>query len=90
MEGTAGYLVLIGHGSVTISYSFRCLTTETVKFINIKMKLHQNTCMWAQRERQTNIIINVHFACPEEVSCPVLHTCKQVCVSKLLSAKKEK
>ncbi len=32
--------------------------------------------------------INVHFACSEEVSCPVLQKCKQDCVSKLLSAKK--
>ncbi len=43
-------------------------------------------------ERQTNVIINnigyVHFACSEEVSCPVLQKCKQVCVIKLLSAKK--
>ncbi len=43
-------------------------------------------------ERQTNLIINnkCTFACSEEVSCPVVQKCKQVCVSKLLSAKKEK
>ncbi len=45
-------------------------------------------------ERETNVIINnigyVHFACSEELSCPVLQKCKQGCVSKLLSAKKEK
>ncbi len=39
--------------------------------------------MWALR--QTNVIINnigyVHFACSEEVSCPVLQKVKQVCVS---------
>ncbi len=44
-------------------------------------------------ERETNAIINnigyVHFACSEEVSWPVRKKCKQVCVSKLLSAKKE-
>ncbi len=44
-------------------------------------------------ERQTNLIINnigyVHFACSEEVSCSDVQKCKQVCVSKLLSAKKE-
>ncbi len=28
----AGYVVLMGRVSVTISYSFRCLTTETVKY----------------------------------------------------------
>ncbi len=48
--------------------------------------------MWGT-ERESNVINNigyVHFACSEEVSCPVLQKCKQVCVSKLLSAKKEK
>ncbi len=34
LEGRAGYVVLMGHVSVTISYSFRCLTTETVKYTN--------------------------------------------------------
>ncbi len=36
LEVRAGYvtLVLMGRVSVTISYSFRCLTTETVKYIN--------------------------------------------------------
>ncbi len=33
LEGRAGY-VLMGRVSVTISYSFRCLTTETVKYTN--------------------------------------------------------
>ncbi len=33
LEGTTGY-VSMGHGSVTISYSFHCLITETVKYIN--------------------------------------------------------
>ncbi len=32
LEGRAG--VLMGRVSVTISYSSRCLTTETVKYIN--------------------------------------------------------
>ncbi len=32
LEGRSG--VLMGRVSVTISYSFRCLTTETVKYIN--------------------------------------------------------
>ncbi len=35
-------------------------------------------------ERQTNVIINVHFACSEE-ELPCVQKCKQVCVSKLLS-----
>ncbi len=30
----AGYVVLMGRVSVTISYSFSCLTTEIVKYIN--------------------------------------------------------
>ncbi len=34
LEGRAGYVVLKGRVSVIISYSFRCLTTETVKYIN--------------------------------------------------------
>ncbi len=34
LVGRAGYVVSMGHVSVTISYSFRCLTTETVKYIN--------------------------------------------------------
>ncbi len=42
-------------------------------------------------ERQTNVIISnicyVHFACSEEVCCPFLQICKQVCVSKLLTNK---
>ncbi len=45
-------------------------------------------------ERETNAIINdigfVYFACSEVVSFLVLQKSKQVCVSKLLSAKKEK
>ncbi len=31
LEGRAGSVVSMGRVSVTISYSFRCLTTETVK-----------------------------------------------------------
>ncbi len=34
LEGRAGYVVLIGRVSVTISYSSHCLTTETVQYIN--------------------------------------------------------
>ncbi len=32
LEGRAGYVVLMDHVSVTISYSFRCLTKETEKY----------------------------------------------------------
>ncbi len=34
LEGRAGYVVLMGRISVTISYLFCCLATETVKYIN--------------------------------------------------------
>ncbi len=34
LEVRAGSGVLMSRVSVTISYSFRCLTTETVKYIN--------------------------------------------------------
>ncbi len=34
-EVTAGYEDLMGRISVTISYSLHCLTTETIKYINI-------------------------------------------------------
>ncbi len=34
LERRAGYAVLLGRVSVTISYSSRCLTTETVKYTN--------------------------------------------------------
>ncbi len=90
------FVVLMGRVSITFSLSFHFLTTETVKYINdncfIKNLAALKYSIWT--ERQTNVIINnivyVHFACSEEVSCPVLQNCKQVCVSKLLSAKKEK
>ncbi len=35
LEGRAGYVVLMGCVSVTISYSIHCLTTETI-YINVK------------------------------------------------------
>ncbi len=34
LEGRAGYVVLMGRVSITVSYSFRCLTTETEKYTN--------------------------------------------------------
>ncbi len=55
LEGRASYsyVVSMGHVSVTISYSFRCLTTETVKCINensfIENLAASNYSMWAQR-----------------------------------------
>ncbi len=54
MEGRAGYV--IGHISVTISYLFRCLTTETVKYNNensfIENLAASNYSMWAHRCKQ--------------------------------------
>ncbi len=53
-EGRAGYLV--GRVSFTISYSSRCLTTETVKYINensiIENLAASKYSMWAQRGEQ--------------------------------------
>ncbi len=46
--------------------------------------------LYVGTERQTDVIINVHVACSEEVSCPVVQKCKPGCVIKLLSANKEK
>ncbi len=55
LEGRAGSVVLIGRVSVTISYSFRCLTTETVKYISencfIENLAASKYSMWAQREK---------------------------------------
>ncbi len=48
--------VLMGHVSITISYSFRCLTTETVKYANensfIENLAASKYSMWAQRGKQ--------------------------------------
>ncbi len=58
LEGRAGYVVLMGRVSVTISYSFRCPTTETVKYTNENSfieNLASSKCsrpMWAQRGKQ--------------------------------------
>ncbi len=56
LEGRAG--VLMGRVSVTISYSFRCLTIETVKYINensfIENLAASKYSMWAQRGKQSN------------------------------------
>ncbi len=53
LEVRAGYVVLMGRVSVTISYSFRCLTTETVKYTNensfIENLASSKYSMWAQR-----------------------------------------
>ncbi len=82
----------MGRVSVTISYSFCCLTTETVKYTNENSfieNLASSKYSYVGKDRETNVIINVHFACSEE-ELPCVQKCKQVCVSKLLSAKKEK
>ncbi len=79
----------MGCVSIIFSYSFRCLTTEKFKYINENCFIENLAASKYSMgtERLTNIIINnidyVHFACSEEVSCPVLQKCKQVCVSKL-------
>ncbi len=56
LEGRAGYVVLMDRVSVTISYSFRCLTTETVKYTNensfIENLASSKYSMWAQRGKQ--------------------------------------
>ncbi len=48
--------VLMGRVSITFSYSFRCLTTETVKYINensfIENLAASKYSMWAQRGKQ--------------------------------------
>ncbi len=101
LEGRAGY-VLMDRVSVTISYSSRCLTTEIVKYTNensfIENLASSKYSMWHREAHlfvlhllvlQTNVIINVHFAFSKE-ELPCVQKCKQVCVSKLLSAKKEK
>ncbi len=58
LEGMVLILVLMGRISVTISYSFRCLTTETVKYIN-ENSFTENLAaskysgpMWAQRSKK--------------------------------------
>ncbi len=52
----ACYVGLMGHVSVTITYSFCCLTTETVKYINensfIENLASSKYSMWAQRGKQ--------------------------------------
>ncbi len=56
LEGRASYVVLMGRVSITISYSFCCLTTETVKYINensfIENLAASKYSMWAQRGKQ--------------------------------------
>ncbi len=55
-EGRAGYVVLMGCVSITVSYSFHCLTTETVKYINensfIENLAASKYSMWAQRGKK--------------------------------------
>ncbi len=53
LEGRAGYVVLMGPVSVTISYSFRCLTTETVKYTSFIENLASSKySMWAKIGKQ--------------------------------------
>ncbi len=57
LEGRAGY-VLMGRVSVTISYSFRCLTTETVKIYQFYWEFSFIKIQYVGTERETNVIIN--------------------------------
>ncbi len=56
LDGRSGYVVLKGRVSVTISYSFCCLTTETEKYISensfIENLASSKYSMWAQRGKQ--------------------------------------
>ncbi len=53
LDGRAGYVVLMGCVSVTISYSFRCLTTETVKYTSFIENLASSKySMWAKIGKQ--------------------------------------
>ncbi len=60
LEMRAGY-VLMAHVSVTISYSFCCLTTETVKYTNENSfieNLASSKYSYVGKDRETNVIIN--------------------------------
>ncbi len=69
----------MGCVSVTISYSFCCLTTETVKYINENSFIENldasKHSMWAVgTEQQTNVIINnkcTFCIFRSELPCPV-------------------
>ncbi len=56
LEVRAGYVVLMGHVSVTISYSSHCLTIETKKYTNensfIENLAASKYSMCAQRGKQ--------------------------------------
>ncbi len=53
LEGRADYVAFMGRASVTISYSFHCLTTETVNNINENTFIENLAASkWAQRGKQ--------------------------------------
>ncbi len=53
LERKASYVVLMGHVSLTILYSSRCLTTETVKYTSFIDNLAASkNSMWAQSGKQ--------------------------------------
>ncbi len=58
LDGRAGYVVLMGRVSVTISYSSRCLTTETVKYTNensfIENLAASKYSMWHREGNKSN------------------------------------
>ncbi len=58
LDGRAGYIVLMGRVSVTISYSFRCLTKETEKYTNensfIENLAASKYSMWHRESNKCN------------------------------------
>ncbi len=78
-----GNVVLMGRVSVTISYSFRCLTTETVIYVYklnsfIEILAVSKYSMWHREANTFNNKCSLHFAC-SEVNWPVVRKYKQVC-----------
>ncbi len=61
LEGRAGCVILMGRVSVTFSYLFSCLTTETVQYINVNSfieNLAASKKQYVGTERETNAIKN--------------------------------
>ncbi len=73
----------MGRVSVTILYSFSCLTTETVKYI-IENSCIENLAaskysMMAQRGKNIYINKQMYILHVQKKSCPVVQKCKRVC-----------
>ncbi len=69
------------------------LVTETVKYTNENSFIENLAALkysiWAQRGKMYIDKQYIYILHVQTKSCPVCKTCKQVCVSKLLSAKKD-